>query len=219
MTGRAIRRLYHNIWLSRITIRATSTRPAFYYQTDKYGSQWNNDGNDGDASLLLSVNDNWAYSLTDATNLYNHPDFYTAANAAMDVKKGGPLDRLAQPDYVVVYDRATTGHAGRYKQLNLALVAAPSISGNTARAVKGGQAVTVQSLLPAAPRSPSSISGRPTRPMRWTGSRTSASRPTGWSSPIPKAGGRTVPDGRARHGCRCRGRRRDGGPFDGRNAL
>jgi hypothetical protein len=41
------------------------------------GSQWNNGGNNGDSSIAISVNDNWAYELTDSTNLYNHPNFFT----------------------------------------------------------------------------------------------------------------------------------------------
>jgi hypothetical protein len=139
--------LYHNILGIQNDLPANLS--SLYTQTYAYGSQWNNDGNDGDASLLLSVNDNWAYSLTDATNLYNHPEFYTPSEAAMDVKKAERSIVWLNPDYVVVYDRATTGHAMRFKQLNLSLVAAPVIVGNTARAVKGGQAVTIQSLLPA----------------------------------------------------------------------
>ncbi|HEX4506178.1 MAG TPA: hypothetical protein VH722_10650, partial [Alphaproteobacteria bacterium] len=141
--------LYHNILGIENNHPGDIDADSLYFETDKYGSQWNNDGNDGDASLLTSVNDNWAYSLTDSTNLYNHPDFYTAANAAMDVKKAARSIVWLNPDYVVVYDRATTGHAARGKQLNLDLVAAPTITGNTATAVKGGQRVTIQSLLPA----------------------------------------------------------------------
>jgi len=142
--------LYHNITSIQNNTPANAAELSdVYAKTMEYGSQWNNDGNDGDPSVLISVNDNWAYSLTDATNLYNHPDFYTAANAAMDVKKAQRSIVWLNPDYVVTYDRATTGHAGRFKQLNLALVAPPTITGTTARAVKGGQAVTIQSLLPA----------------------------------------------------------------------
>ena len=141
--------LYHNILSIENNHPTNIDVNSLYYQTDKYGSQWNNDGNNGDASLLQSVNDNWAYSLTDATNLYNHPDFYSAPEAAMDVKKAQRSIVWLNPDYIVVYDRATTGRAKRFKELNLTLQAAPVIVGNTARAVKGGQAVTIQSLLPA----------------------------------------------------------------------
>jgi hypothetical protein len=140
--------LYHNI-LSIQNDMPANLAGSIYSETYAYGGQWNNDGNDGDADLLISVNDNWAYSLTDATNLYNSPDYYTPADAAMDVKQAVRSIVWLNPDYVVVYDRATTGHTGRTKQLNLDLVAAPSISGSTATAVKSGQKVTIQSLLPA----------------------------------------------------------------------
>ncbi len=141
--------LYHNILGIENNHPTDIDVNSLYYQTDKYGSQWNNDGNDGDASLAISVNDNWAYSLTDATNLQNHPNFYTPSASAMDVKKAVRSIVWLNPDYVVIYDRATTGHATRFKELSLTLQAAPMIVGNTARAVKGGQAVTIQSLLPA----------------------------------------------------------------------
>src|SRR6185503_6915959 len=124
--------------------------------------QWDNYANDGLGYTSLyhnilalennhpgNIDQNSLYYETDKTNLHNHPDFYTPANAAMDVKKAVRSIVWLNPDYVVVYDRATTGHAGRTKQLNLDLVAAPSITGNTAKATKGGQTVTIQSLLPA----------------------------------------------------------------------
>jgi hypothetical protein len=54
------------------------------------------------------------------------------------------------PDHVIVYDRGTTKSPGRFKRFNLVLMNLPTISGNTARIVAGGQSLTVQSLMPAA---------------------------------------------------------------------
>ncbi len=71
--------LYHNVM--GIQNKKIGDVSSLYAQTYAYGSQWNNGGGDGDPSVLLSVNDNWAYSLTDATVLYNHPNFYTPVNS------------------------------------------------------------------------------------------------------------------------------------------
>jgi hypothetical protein len=113
-------------------------------------SQWNNGGNNGDPSIAISVNDNWAYELTDSTNLYYHPDFYTAANGARGVTGVSRSLVWLYPDHVFVYDRGTTKSPSRFKRFNLVLMNPPTISGNTARSVAGGQALTVQSLMPAA---------------------------------------------------------------------
>jgi hypothetical protein len=99
--------LYHNI-LSIQNDAPTALNP-LWSTNSATGSQWNNGGNDGDPSVTTSVNDNWAYALSEATHLYNHPDWWTAANSAMDVKHASRSVVWINPDYVVVYDRATTG--------------------------------------------------------------------------------------------------------------
>jgi hypothetical protein len=114
------------------------------------GSQWNNGGNNSDPSIAISVNDNWAYELTDSTNLYNHPDFCTAANGAIGVTGVSRSLVWLYPDHIIVYDRGTTKSPSRFKRFNLVLMNPPTISGNTARSAAGGEALTVQSLMPAA---------------------------------------------------------------------
>jgi hypothetical protein len=106
-------------------------------------------GKDGDPSVTTSVNDNWAYALSEATHLYNHPDWWTAANSAMDVKHASRSVVWINPDYVVVYDRATTGKPNRFKRFNLVLMNKPAITGSIARISINGQTLTVQSLMPA----------------------------------------------------------------------
>jgi hypothetical protein len=114
-----------------------------------YGGQWNNGGSLGDPSVWLSVNANRAYAQVDATNLYNHPEYWIAAEAATDVKLARRSVVWLNPDHVIVYDRAQTGHAGRFKYQNLVLLAKPTIKGNTATLVANGQQLTVQVLQPA----------------------------------------------------------------------
>jgi hypothetical protein len=118
--------------------------------TADYGGQWHNGGNNGDPSVALSVTDAWAYAQADATNLYNHPDWWTAANQAQDIKHASRSIVWLNPDAIVVYDRATSGKAGRFKHFNLTLTAKPTITGDTARVtLPSGQGLTVQALLPA----------------------------------------------------------------------
>jgi hypothetical protein len=140
--------LYHNsLAVQNVT---PATIPSLYAQAVAYGGQWNNGGSFGDPSVTMSVNDNWAYALADATNLYNHPDWWTAANNANAVQNASRSIVWLNPDHVIVYDRADTSQAGLFKRFNLDLTAVPSISGSTATVTtSGGQMLTVQSLLPA----------------------------------------------------------------------
>jgi len=113
-----------------------------------YGGQWDNNGNNGDPSVWLSVNDNWSYARVDATNLYNHPEWWIASESAMDVKHAVRSIVWLPPDHIVVYDQAQTGHTGRFKRFNLTLVGKPTITHNQAVSVSNGQQLTVTSLLP-----------------------------------------------------------------------
>ncbi|HTJ62868.1 MAG TPA: hypothetical protein VL899_03585 [Alphaproteobacteria bacterium] len=146
VTGLGYTSLYHNIM--GIQNNTPTNLNSLYDETVAYGSQWNNDGNNGDAAVKLSVNDNWAYAMTDAAVLYNHPDYYTPSANADSVTGASRSIVWVAPDYVLAYDRATTNKANLFKQLNLTLTATPKVTGNTARAVIGDQAVTVQSLMP-----------------------------------------------------------------------
>ena len=112
------------------------------------GGQWNNGGNFGDPSVTLSANDNWSYALFDMTNLYNHPDWWTAGKNATDVTGAGRSIVWLKPDHVVVYDRADSAAASEFKRFNLVLMSTPTINGQTARVVNNGQALTVQSVMP-----------------------------------------------------------------------
>jgi hypothetical protein len=120
----------------------------FETQTSQRGGQWTNGTSAGDPSVLMSSGAGWAYAYGDATNLYNRPDV-TPANAAMDVLHASRSVVWLQPDHVVVYDRATTHTAGRFKRFNLTLLADPVIAGDTATVTSaGGQRFTVTTLLP-----------------------------------------------------------------------
>ncbi len=100
--------------------------------------------------MLTSTGTGYVYAYGDTTNLYNRPNI-TPANAAMDVTHVSRSIAWIEPDHVVVYDRATTKTAGRFKRFNLTLLTDPVISGHTATVTSaGGQRLTIDSLLPAA---------------------------------------------------------------------
>jgi hypothetical protein len=139
--------LYHNTLSVQNTIPA-NLPGSIYVETSAYGGQWNNGGSYGDPTVTMSVNDNWAYALADATVLYNHPDWWTAADSAVDVTGASRSIVWLNPDHIVVYDRADSASAGKFKRFNLDLTAAPSIVGGMAEATVGGQTLTVRSLLP-----------------------------------------------------------------------
>ena len=137
---------YHNT-LSLLN-KQVPISPSIWDVMVQNGGQWNNGGNFGDPSVTLSANDNWSYALFDATNLYNHPDWWTAAKNATDVTGAGRSIVWLKPDHVVVYDRADSAAANEFKRFNLVLMNAPTINGQTARIVSNGQALTVQSVMP-----------------------------------------------------------------------
>jgi hypothetical protein len=139
--------LYHNT-LALQNAPATIS-PSIWDTTLKWGGQWNNGGYDGDPSTLISANDNWSYALSDATNLYNHPDWWTASRNALDILHASRSIAWLNKNHIVIYDRATSGATGRFKRFNLVTQATASIVQNTATATANGQTLTVQSLLPA----------------------------------------------------------------------
>jgi hypothetical protein len=118
--------------------------------TSARGGQWTNGQSAGDPTVQISSGSGWVYAYGDATNLYNRPD-QNAADSAMDVAHASRSVAWIAPDHVVVYDRATTLTAGRFKRWNLTFVAQPTVAGKVATATTaGGQRLTLTSLLPAA---------------------------------------------------------------------
>lgn len=82
----------------------------------------------------------------DATNLYNAGPQYASA----DVLEARRTVFWQKPDTLFVFDRARTGEGGRFKRFWLNFTAQPQIVGARARVTTpGGQAVALDSLLPA----------------------------------------------------------------------
>jgi hypothetical protein len=109
------------------------------------GSQWNY-VNDGDPALLAhSTTVAYTYVLGDATNLYN-----ATGEGAADVVHASRSLLWLKPDHLIVYDRAETGKAGRFKRWWLQLPRPAAISGKRATMqTAAGQQLFVTALLPA----------------------------------------------------------------------
>lgn len=99
----------------------------------------------GDPTLrALGTGSDFAYALGDATNLYN-----SASEGSTDVVEATRSIVWLQPDHVVVYDRAATKTAGRFKRFWLNVTGPAEVSGNRTTAVTpGGQRLFVTTLLP-----------------------------------------------------------------------
>ena len=146
--GMAYTPLYHNT-LSIQNHAPVGGGGGVYDKTIQYGGQWNNGGSNGDPARTLSLNDNWAYAQVDATNLYNHPEYWEPDNSAEDVTLAKRSIVWLNPDHIIVYDRVTTTQAGLFRKFNLVLLTPPNISGNTMTEVVGNQQLTLQALLPS----------------------------------------------------------------------
>jgi hypothetical protein len=117
------------------------------WRTDLWrrGSQWNY-VNDGDPTLLAhSATGAYAYALGDATHLYN-----STGEGATDVVHASRSLLWLKPDHIVVYDRAETKTAGRFKRWWLQLPRPATVAGKRATMQTAtGQQLFITALLPA----------------------------------------------------------------------
>ncbi|APR85762.1 Serine/threonine kinase associate protein KapC [Minicystis rosea] len=115
------------------------------------GSQWRDGLSAGDPTTLTSIGTGYVFAQGDATNLYNHPHPWVPARNAMGIAHASRSLVWLEPDFIVVYDRATSISANRFKRFNLALTTNPSLSGRVAvETLASGQQLFIQSLAPAA---------------------------------------------------------------------
>jgi len=113
------------------------------------GSQWMLGASAGDPTTTTSTGPAYVFAHSDLTNLYNRPNIWTPADAALDITHASRSILWLNADYVVVYDRATSVHTGLFKRFHLNLVTAPTITGNIVTEVTPhGQRLFIQTLLP-----------------------------------------------------------------------
>lgn len=117
------------------------------------GGQWKEGLNAGDPTATKSFGENYVYATGDATNLYNR---YSGAS---DIEYASRSIVWLKPDHIIVYDRAKSKTANRFKRFFLQFTAAPTVSGkNVTVTTPGGQKVYLSNLLPAASVVTSSVS-------------------------------------------------------------
>src|SRR5208337_5035095 len=87
----------------------------------------------GDSATITSTGPNYVYATSDLTNLFNrYIDIWSPNTGANDITRATRSIIWLDNDYIVVYDRATSLHAGLFKRFNLCLVNDPAITGNVA---------------------------------------------------------------------------------------
>jgi len=143
--------VYHNT-LALQNWSANGTPSLQWFEAGEWanGSQWMLGENAGDPVTMTSTGPGWVYAASDLTKLYNRPNVWTPASGAVDIAQATRSILWLNQDYIVVYDRATSQHAGLFKRFNLSLVTNPAINGRIAtETLASGQKLFVQALLPA----------------------------------------------------------------------
>ena len=109
------------------------------------GSQWNIVASGDPQLLAYSLADRYIYALGDATPLYNS----TSENSTDIVHASRSIVWL-KPDYILVYDRAQSKTAGRFKRFWLQLPEPATVAGERASmTTPTGQQLFITTLLPA----------------------------------------------------------------------
>jgi len=113
------------------------------------GSQWPYGLASGDGQILAhSFGRGYVYALGDATALYN-----SSSEGATDITNASRSIVCLRPDYIVIYDRAVSRTAGRFKRFWLQLPTQATIRGNRATmTTPKGQHLFITNLLPGGAR-------------------------------------------------------------------
>lgn len=120
------------------------TGVSFWKAHGSSGSQYGY-GPGGDPEWLAhSFGNGYTYASGEARNLYNNP-----AAQSTDILEAKRSVLWLQPDTIVVYDRAASKTAGRFKRFWLSLPAAPVINDKRATVTTaGGQQLVIDTLQP-----------------------------------------------------------------------
>jgi len=132
------------------TLALENDRP-FHADPDDYryyhwqrGSQWTYEPSADGQIVAYSLNQDFVYALGDATGLYNS-DY----EGVTDITHASRSVVWLRPDHIIVYDRARSETAGRFKRFWLQLPTQAVISGTHAvMTTASGQQLFITSLLP-----------------------------------------------------------------------
>lgn len=109
-----------------------------------HGSQYSYTS-DGDPVVKTSLKTNYIFGEGDTTKRYNMTGYQ-----ATDVQHASRSIFWIKPDFVVVYDRATSKTANKFKRVHFNSVTQPTVNGHNAVAVTpNGQSLFLTNLLPA----------------------------------------------------------------------
>ena len=136
---------YHNT-LALENASITGLPPGHFLHTcQAHGSQWIVPNRlAGGRILAHSFHQEYVYAVGDATDLYNEPGL-----GANGITHASRSIVWLKPDHIVVYDRAASQTAGRFKRFWLNLPGQPTLTNRQARAsTDSGQQLFVTSLLP-----------------------------------------------------------------------
>lgn len=123
-----------------------------WYETPlwEHGGQWKEGLGAGDPSSKASFAADYVFASGDMTNLYNRPDTIPDSHF-MDVTLATRSTLWVKPDHLIVYDRATTKTAGRFKRFHLQMASPATITGKLATTTSpAGQRLFIETLLPSA---------------------------------------------------------------------
>jgi uncharacterized protein (TIGR03437 family) len=110
----------------------------------RLGSQWIYTPSGDPQVLARSLADSFVYVLGDSTALYN-----SSYEGSLDIQHASRSLVWLKPDHIVVYDRAASRTANRFKRFWLNLPAPAAIAGNRAAVTtSSGQRLYVTTLLP-----------------------------------------------------------------------
>ena len=121
-------------------------------ETSARGGQWTLGIDNGDPTLNVADHSGYLGLLGDATNLYNKRSTnYAQTGAAQDVAHASRSLVWFKPDHMVIYDRAVTATANRFKRFHLSLPAAPTFdaTGSIATVSTLGQTLFVTNMMPS----------------------------------------------------------------------
>jgi hypothetical protein len=145
---------YHNTLALQNSTPAHDDAGDYRHDLYLHGSQWVFGNASGDGKILAqSSARGYVYALGDATGLYN-----SASEGATDILAANRAIVWLQPDTIIVYDRAASRTANRFKRFWLQLPAPAVIRGNRAVArTARGQQLIVTTLLPVNARISSTV--------------------------------------------------------------
>lgn len=144
---------FHNTLAIQNKVQSGADKPKSlqWFETETWtrGGQFTLGTSGGDPKVRMSVGPAWAYAEGDATDLYNRMSTVRSDDAT-DVAHASRSIAWLQPDFIVVYDRATTRSENLFKRFFLVSGGDPDVKGKvTTFTTPKGQKLFVETLLPA----------------------------------------------------------------------